>query len=141
MPTALSKVQVWNGILPDRKVITVTHEGDPVDPGCDNCSAPCCCSFAPILSADEAKSGRYAIDYVPFPEEGIGKTDFVPSPSARVAVVAKKADGTCAHQDQDGRCGIWANRPKSCALYDCRKETRPGLRDFVQKRFYPEMTS
>ena len=133
------KVQVWSGV-PGRKVITVSHEGDPVDPGCDGCSAPCCRSFAPVLSFEEAKSGRFAIDYVPFPKEGIGTTDFTPSPNARVAVVAKKANGTCAHQGEDGRCLVWRHRPKSCALYDCRKETRPAIRKFVQERFHPEVT-
>ena len=134
----VGRIQVWSGV-PGRKVITVTNEGDPVDPGCEGCSAPCCRCFSPILSVDEAKSGRYTLAYVPFPKEGMGKTDLVPPSDARVVVVAKKSDGSCAHQGPDGRCMVHGCRPKSCSLYDCRRETRPGIAEFVQQRFFPEL--
>lgn len=135
-----SRIQVWSGV-PGRKVVTVSHEGDPVDPGCAGCSAPCCRCFSPILSVDEAKSGRYTLAYVPFPKEGVGETDLVPPPDARVVVVAKKTDGSCVHQGPDGRCLVHNHRPKSCSLYDCRRETRGALREFVLRRFHPEVTT
>jgi len=134
-----SKIKIWSGILPDRQVVTITHIIDNVDelaePGCEGCDAPCCSSFAPILSDKEARSGKFELCYISIPERGIGETKSIVPSSALVTTIKKQENGKCVYQDENNRCTIHANRPVTCALYDCRKETRGKMSNFVKERY------
>jgi hypothetical protein len=46
-----------------------------------------------------------------------GQTFHVPT-----LVPAVKADGSCIHLAEEGRCGIWAVSPFGCAFFDCGPE-------------------
>jgi len=42
--------------------------------------------------------------------------------------LAKKGDGSCVYLAGDGRCSIYADRPRSCRRFDCRMIALMGLR-------------
>jgi Fe-S-cluster containining protein len=58
---------------------------------------------------------------------------------ARPYLIAKNADGYCAHFDRDKfTCTIHENRPVSCRLFDCRTDKRwPVWRDFEKNTANP----
>lgn len=68
-------------------------------------------------------------------ESGIIRWEF-----ARPYLIAKGADGYCAHLDRDKiTCSIHDNRPVSCRLFDCRTDKRwPVWSDFEKKTANPE---
>lgn len=38
--------------------------------------------------------------------------------------IAQREDGYCVHNEANGGCGVYANRPGVCRTYDCRRDRR-----------------
>jgi Fe-S-cluster containining protein len=55
----------------------------------------------------------------------------------RMPYLIQQRDGRCTHQDGDGGCGVYAQRPGACRSYDCREDKRIWL-DFRNKIPAPE---
>ena len=71
---------------------------------CGNCSA--CCHGKVFLFPDEdAAHLRVVVDT---------RMD-----GARLRRLITKADGECGHLE-DGRCTVYAHRPRICRVFDCR---------------------
>lgn len=75
---------------------------------CGTC-ADCCSKLAPLLSEEEAASGKYAYTLI--------KVDGVENP---VVSVPRAPHGGCMYL-VDNKCSIYETRPRSCRQFDCRK--------------------
>ncbi len=119
------RVRVW-----DIKITTVEQlEKECNGKICKGCDVPCCKGLLiPLLNYDEFLSGKYPIRVVDIPEL---KKD-VPN-SQNVIGLAMRKEG-CFFL-KDNKCSIYKNRPKACRIYDCRVDERPGIKNFVEKRF------
>jgi len=91
------------------------------------CKAACCRLKFPLSKQDL--------------EEGVVKWDL-----PRPYLIARRADGYCAHMEQGcaGGCTVYENRPLPCRAYDCRGDERiwsdfengvvsPGLEQLMQE--------
>jgi len=95
-----------------RKYQRGIKEGN-VDVPCGRCNA---CCRAPSIFVD-----LYDDELKDFPEA-------VPAPkhSKHQMMLPKKQDGSCVHLI-DGKCSIYARRPRGCRTYDCRLRLLLGL--------------
>ncbi len=46
--------------------------------------------------------------------------------------IAQREDGYCVHNEANGGCGVYVNRPGVCRTYDCRRDRRIWI-DFDQR--------
>lgn len=61
-------------------------------------------------------------------DEGVARWDY-----GNPYWIRQGADGYCSHSDPGTRrCAIWAKRPHTCRLYDCRNDKRIWI-DFAQR--------
>lgn len=127
-------VHVWNVDLKNgEKVRVATIEQGPRKPGmCEGCSAPCCRGlFRPILTQEEFLSRKFPTMFIEVPE---WLKEKVPR-AERVAVLAFTENSYCNYFDPaSARCKVWPNCPQGCLAYDCREDTREGIREFARKR-------
>ena len=127
------KVQVWNVDTTDRGMVRIAtiEQGERKPSMCEGCSAPCCQGFLrPILTSDEFLSKKFAITLVQ-PEDWLKKK--VPRAQYMAALAFK--NGKCPYFDAIScKCAVFPNCPKACLAYDCREDTREGIREFAKKR-------
>lgn len=117
-------VKVWN-----IKVTTVEQPGEDSDVNCGNCEAPCCKGiFVPLLTEKEFFSGKYPIKVIDVPEF----KDKLPSAENIIGLAVLK--NGCIFL-KDNKCSIYEDRPKACRIYDCRKDNRKEIKEFVEERF------
>jgi Fe-S-cluster containining protein len=91
---------------------------------CENrvhlCKAACCRLWFPLSQQDV--------------EEGVVRWDL-----RQPYIIAQDAQGYCQHLDRGTcRCGIYAQRPLPCRVFDCRKDKRIWL-DFEHKVINPKL--
>ena len=126
-------VQVWNADSTDKgKVRVVTIEQGERKPSmCEGCSVPCCQGFLrPILTSEEFLNKKFPITLIP-PERWLKKK--VPRAQYMAALAFK--NGKCSYFDTIScKCTIFPDCPKACLAYDCRDDTREGIRQFAEKR-------
>jgi len=126
-------VQVWNVNTTDKGMVKVAtiEQGERKPSMCDGCSAPCCQGFLrPILTSEEFLSKKFATTLLP-PEPWMRKQ--VPRAEYLAALAFK--NGKCSYFNAEThRCTIWPDCPKGCLSYDCREDTREGIRKFAEKR-------
>ena len=126
-------VRVWNvnPISGGTVKVATIEQGERKPSMCEGCSAPCCQGFLrPILTSEEFLSKRFPATLTQ-PEDWLKKK--VPR-TEYVAALAFK-NGACPYFDATScKCTIFPNCPKACLAYDCREDTREGIRQFAEKR-------
>lgn len=119
------KVDVWN-----IKVTTVESLDKECDGKiCQGCEAPCCKGkLFVLLTEKEFFSGKYPMRFLNIP--GL-KKDF---PNTENVIGLAMGKDKCFFL-KNNRCTIYEDRPKACRIYDCRKDVRPEIKEFVKRRF------
>jgi Fe-S-cluster containining protein len=131
-------IRVWIVDTKDKGRVRVAtiEQGERKPAPCEGCPAPCCRSFLrPILTSEEFLSKKFPITLVP-PEpwlkEKVPNVDYV-------ACLAFK-NGKCPYFDEEtNKCKLWPNPPKACLAYSCLEDTRPEVKEFVEKYVKPRM--
>ena len=126
-------IRVWN-VKTDKgkfKIATV-EQRDRVPSMCEGCPAPCCQGdLWPVLNTEEFLNRKFPINYSPVPDWLQG---YVPEDTQYLAVLDVPDNG-CRYFDMATRnCTIWPNCPESCKAYDCREDTREGIKQFAEMR-------
>ena len=127
-------VKVWNVNSTDKGQIRVaTIEQDERKPSmCEGCSAPCCQGmFRPILTSEEFLGRKFPTMFVDVPDWLKKKV----SRAKKISVLAFTNSSSCNYFDPvSHKCTIFSDCPKGCLAYDCREDTRPEIRKFVEER-------
>ena len=93
------------------------HDGVDVDVPCDGCTA--CCRSGKLIPIEPDETDALA---------HISPDGLRPMPGEPGRLVLQHdADGTCS-QLVEGRCTVYAHRPRACRAYDCRIFPAAGLR-------------
>ena len=126
-------VQVWNVDTADKGKVRVAtiEQGERKPSMCEGCLAPCCQGFLrPILTSEEFLKKKFPTTLVA-PEEWLKKK----VPRAQYMAALAFTDGKCPYFDSEtSLCTIFPNCPNGCLSYDCREDTRPGIREFARQR-------
>lgn len=76
---------------------------------CEPCNEkPCCKKFKVPLTP--AESMRLKVDEEAWKD--------------KIAILAKKEDGSCYYLLENGRCSVWETRPAACREYSCLNDMR-----------------
>ena len=94
---------------------------------CAGCSAPCCRGGYLVPLSFEETQVLPAV-YRDFTLNGHEYKNTAVLPRNPVT-------GDCVFVTADGKCGIWNVRPKTCRVYDCRKDSNAEMKAFVAERF------
>lgn len=123
-------VKVWNLTIEGEEVKVATVEQGPRKPSmCHLCSAPCCKGFLhPVLTGEELFSRKFPTEFILTPA-WLKKE--VPN-AEKIATLAVDKETGCPYL-KDNKCTIWPNCPKGCLSYDCREDTRPEIKSFVDE--------
>ena len=125
----------WEGVRPSgsfgalARDLWRSRESGQASVPCGGCTA-CCRDPAMPIDLAEDEVGRYA--------------EAVQDETKRSWSLRKRADGSCVYLIDD-RCSIYADRPSSCRMYDCRahllgmplSENRKVVNDAVMQWQHP----
>ena len=102
-------------------------DGD-ADVACGDCCACCATSHFVHVAPDEARTLARIPRELLFPAPGLPEGHLLLGYDER---------GRCPMLEEDGRCSIYADRPRTCRTYDCRVFTAAGIdadRDAITRR-------
>jgi len=85
---------------------------------CGDCCACCASSHFVHVGPDEADARAHIPPALLFPAPGL--------PQGHV-VMGYDERGRCPMLAEDGRCGIYDHRPRTCRVYDCRVFAAAGI--------------
>lgn len=112
------------------KVVTLEQPARHENKHCDGCTAPCCKLYLPVLTGEEFINRKFNFKYSNVPD---WMKDQV-NGAQYLATINENQMGCIYHDWETNKCKAWPNLPKSCWSYDCRRDDRPEMINFVNNQ-------